>query len=89
MMEIMLKVKLALSNKFEMSDCRKLHYFLGIQVIHDRANQRLSLDQSQLANQILKRFSMLEYKPVMILLESSIQLKSAEISQSPVDQTLF
>ena len=32
---------------------------------------------------------MLECKPVTTLLESSIQLKLAEISQSPVDQTLF
>src|SRR5665213_396187 len=32
---------------------------------------------------------MLECKPVTTPLESSIQLKSAETSQSPVDQTLF
>src|SRR5665213_3340007 len=88
-METMSKVKSALSNEFEMTDCGKLHHFLGIQVTRDRANRRLSLDQSQLANQILKRFGMLECKPVTTPLESSIQLKSAEISQSPVDQTLF
>src|SRR5665213_3374868 len=87
--ETMLKVKLALSNKFEMTYCGELHHFFGIQMTHDRANRRLSLDQSQLANQILKRFGMLECKPVTTPLESSIQLKSAEISQSPVDQTLF
>src|SRR5665213_2460535 len=88
-METMSKVKLALSNEFEMTDCGELHHFLGIRVTRDRANQRLSLDQSQLANQILKRFGILECKPVTTPLESSIQLKSAEISQSPVDQTLF
>lgn len=71
-METMSKVKLALSNEFEMTDCGELHYFLGIQVTRDRANRRVSLDQSQLANQILKRFGMLECKPVTMPLESSI-----------------
>ena len=89
MIEIMSKVKLTLSNEFEMSDCRELHHFLGIQVTRDQANWRLSLDQSQLANQILKRFGMSECKPVMTPLESSIQLKLAEILQSSVNQTLF
>ena len=84
-METMSKVKLALSNEFEMTDCGELHHFLGIRVTRDRANRRLSLGQSQLANQILKRFGMLECKPVTTPLELSIQLKSAEISQSPVD----
>ena len=48
--ETMLKVKLVLSNKFEISDCGELHHFLRIRVTRDRANRRLSLDQSQLAN---------------------------------------
>ena len=46
MIETMSKVKLALSNEFEMSDCRELYHFLGIQVICDQANWRLSLEQS-------------------------------------------
>src|SRR5665213_2753957 len=72
-----------------MSDCGELHHFLRIQVTCDQVNQRLSLDQSQLANQILIRFGISECKPVITLLESLIQLKSAETLQSPVNQTLF
>ena len=85
----MSKIKSALSKEFEMTDCGELHQFLGIQITCDRANQRISLDQSQLANQIMSRFGMTECNPVTTPLDPSIQLKSAETSQSPVDQTLF
>jgi hypothetical protein len=89
--ETMLKIKSALSKEFEMTDCGELHQFLGIRITRDRANRRISLDQSQLANQIMIRFGMTECNPVATPLDISIQLKSAdkETSQSPIDQTLF
>ena len=89
--ETMKNLKFALSNKFEMTDCGKLYHFLGIQITRDRANQSISLNQSQLANQIMIRFGMTECNPVATPLDASIQLKSADkdISQSPINQTLF
>jgi len=89
--EAMSKIKSALSREFEMSDCGELHQFLGIRITRDRANRRISLDQSQLANQIMSRFGMEECNPVTTPLDPSIQLKSADkdTSQSPVDQNLY
>src|SRR5271170_8352377 len=76
--EAMSKIKSALSREFEMSDCGKLHQFLGIRITRDRANRRISLDQSQLANQIMSRFGIEECNPVTTPLDPSIQLKSAD-----------
>ena len=71
----MLKIKSVLSIKFKISDYSELYHFLKIQMIYDQANWRVSLNHSQLANQILIRFGMSECKPVIILLDPSIQLK--------------
>ena len=76
--ETMKNLKFALSNKFEMTDCGELYHFLGIQITRDRANRNISLSQSQLANQIMIRFGMIECNLVTIPLDISIQLKLAD-----------
>lgn len=63
-LELLKTTKESLNASFDMRDLGELHYFLGIQVMRDRANKTISLSQSTYVETVLKRFGMQECKPV-------------------------
>ena len=65
------KLKSELKKAFEMTDCGEVHHFLGIRITRDRSKRHISLDQSHLADQVLKRHGMHDCKPSLTPLETS------------------
>src|SRR5271170_1872384 len=74
----MQKLKLELKNAFKMTDCGEIHHFLGLRVIRDQANRKLTLDQEHFTDQILSRFRMSDCKPALTPLDPSVHLTCAE-----------
>ena len=70
----MTELKLELKKAFEMTDCGELHHFLGISITRDRSKRLMTLDQSHLANQVLKRHSIQDCKPISMPLDPGIKL---------------
>ena len=68
------KLKSELKKAFEMTDCGELHNFLGIRITRDRSKRKMTLDQSQFANQVLKRHGMIDCKPISMPLDPAIHL---------------
>ena len=66
------KVKSLLSDKFEMTDMKELHYFLGIQVIRTPAG--IMISQRHYILNLLYKFGMAECKSVATLLDRNIKL---------------
>ena len=54
--ELLNKVKIELSEKFEMKDMGEAFYVLGIQIFRDRKSRILSINQEKYLHSILKRF---------------------------------
>ena len=66
------RVKSLLSNKFEMTDMKELHYFLGIEVI--RTPTGILISQWHYILNLLYKFRMAECKSVPTLLDRNLQL---------------
>jgi transposase InsO family protein len=60
----LLQIKEELSQKFEMKDLGKLHFFLGMEVERNRDERLLRINQIKYLKEILKRFRMEECKPI-------------------------
>jgi hypothetical protein len=69
-----LKVKAALSKKFEMVDFGEVSMVLGINVTRDRRKGTLQLDQERYAEEVLARFNMADCKPISIPLSTDQKL---------------
>ncbi|CAB0002804.1 unnamed protein product, partial [Nesidiocoris tenuis] len=67
------KVKSSLAHHFEMKDLGPIHRCLGMNVTRDRARRQLSIDQTHYIEQVLKRFSMENCKPVSTPMESDVK----------------
>ena len=61
--------KRELGERFEMEDKNEVHFILGMQVIRDRRNRVLTIDQRAFISSILERFNMADCKPVATPLE--------------------
>ena len=66
------KVKSLLSNKFEMTDMKELHYFLGIEVIRTPAG--IMISQRHYILNLLYKFGMTECKSVATPLDRNLKL---------------
>jgi hypothetical protein len=69
-----LKVKAALSKKFEMVDFGEVSMVLGINVTRDRRKGTLQLNQEKYAEDVLRRFNMEDCKPITIPLSTDQKL---------------
>jgi hypothetical protein len=76
----------ALKQEFTMKDLRPLHHFLGVSVQH-RADG-FFLTQRQFALDILERAGMVDYKPVLMLVDMQAKV-SAESEPHVADLTHF
>ena len=57
-------VKSLLAKKFEMKDLGPANFILGMQIRRDREKQKLWLRQEKYIKEILKKFNMIDCKPV-------------------------
>ncbi len=78
-------LKQALQTKSKVNDSGKLKFIVGIEVIRDRKNKKISFTQRQYVRDILKRFNMTNCKPASTPLIPGIKLgKTGIISNSDV-----
>ncbi len=78
-------LKQALQSKFKVNDLGKLKFIVGIEVICDRKNKKISFTQRQYVRDILKRFNMTNCKSAFTPLIPGIKLgKIGIISNSNV-----
>ena len=73
-----LKVKSALSKKFEMVDFGEVSTVLGMRVTRDRKRGLLQIDQEKYAREVLRRFNMEECKPISIPLSTGDKLSQEQ-----------
>ena len=82
-------VKNALSLKFDLKDMWKLHYFLGMSVVHDEAQNTIWIGQPAYIEKLLVKFGMQECKPVGTPTDTSVSLVQAAEGDECVDQHLY
>jgi len=73
-------------NKFEMSDLGNLTYFLGIEF--EMNSQGILIHQRKYSQDVLKRFNMLNCKPISTPVDTRVKL-SLENDEKEVNPTLF
>jgi hypothetical protein len=73
-----------MQNEFEMSLLEELSLFLGLQ-IHQR-NQGIFISQTKYIREIIKRFGMEDYKPVITPMQTSCKLRKDDNSKSIVQR---
>jgi hypothetical protein len=80
--KLIVECKKRLASKFEMKDLGLMHYFLGLEVW--QSPERIFLNQGKYTVEILKRFDMLECKPM----EAKLKLL-VDTSSELIDATLY
>jgi hypothetical protein len=78
--------KKRLASEFEMKDLGLIHYFLGLEVW--QSPERIFLNQGKYTVKILKRFDMLECKPMNKPMEAKLKLL-VDTSSYLIDATLY
>jgi hypothetical protein len=70
--KLITECKRRLSLEFEMKDLGLMHYFLGLEVW--QSLERIFLNQGKYTVEILKRFDMLECKPMNTPMEEKLKM---------------
>jgi hypothetical protein len=84
--KLIAECKKRLALEFEMKDLGLMHYFLGLEVW--QSPKRIFLNQGKYTVEILKRFDMLECKPMKIPMEAKLKLLVVT-SSDLIDATLY
>ena len=79
-------VKKALADKFEAHDLGEAHYFLGIDIVRDRAARTVSLSQKRLTAELVDKYGMGDCKAKTVPLSTSDKLTKSE--GQPLDNCL-
>jgi hypothetical protein len=69
-----------MQNKFEMSLLGEISFFLGIQI--RQSNQGIFISQTKYIREMLKRFGMEDYKPVITPMQTNCKLSKDDDSKS-------
>jgi hypothetical protein len=84
--KLITECKKRLASEFEMKDLGLMHYFLGLEVW--QSPEKIFLNQGKYAVEILKRFDMLECKPMNTPMEMKLKLL-VDTSSELIDATLY
>jgi hypothetical protein len=84
--KLIVECKRRLASEFEMKDLGLMHYFLGLEVW--QSPERIFLNQGKYMVEILKRFDMLECKPMNTPMEAKLKLL-VDTSSELIDATLY
>jgi hypothetical protein len=84
--KLIVECKKRLASEFEMKDLGLMHYFLGLEVW--QSPERIFLNQGKYTVEILKRFDMLECKPMNTPMEAKLKLL-VDTSSELIDATLY
>jgi hypothetical protein len=84
--KLIVECKKRLASKFEMKDLGLMHCFLGLEVW--QSPERIFLNQGKYTVEILKRFDMLECKPMNTPMEAKLKLLVDTLSEL-IDATLY
>jgi hypothetical protein len=71
----LLQIKEELNQKFEMKDLGELHFLLGMEVERNRDERLLRINQIKYLKEILKRFGMVDCKPIGVPLDPKVKLQ--------------
>jgi hypothetical protein len=75
------KIKDSLKQRFNMSNLGTCHFYLGIEVIHDRPRRTLRLSQTAYLSKVLQDFGIEHYNnKITSLIETSSRLMPANPS---------
>jgi hypothetical protein len=83
--KLITECKKRLASEFEMKDLRLMHCFLGLEVWQ---SPEKILNQGKYTVEILKRFDMLECKPMTTPMEAKLKLL-VDTSSELIDATLY
>ena len=84
-----ISVKKALSEKFDVKDLGELNYFLGVQVVQDRKDDKAWTGQPTFTESILKKYGMEEAKPIKTPVNANSKLVKASEESELADQGLY
>ena len=77
-MKMVKSVKNLLAKKFDMKDLRPANFILGMQITRDREKRKLWLGQEKYIKEILKKFNMMDCKPVGTPMSSGTKLSAEQ-----------
>jgi hypothetical protein len=83
------KLKNNLSVRFKMTDMGKLHYCLGVNIVHDEERQCLWLHQQQYIENILKKFGLDGANPVSTPADYNVKLQKNDGVSTEVNSTIY
>ncbi len=72
------EVKRALAKKFDIKDMGKLHHFLGMKIVQDKATGKVWIGQPAYTESLLQKFDMETAKAVATPVETCVALSTAE-----------
>jgi hypothetical protein len=85
-MELMRQVKESLSKEFEMTDLGEMSHYLGMQIIRDRKNRTIHLNQAAYITKILKKFGMENCVAVSTPMDPKIKLETRKPEEASADK---
>lgn len=75
-------IKRLLSNEFEMTDIGRANTFLGIHIERDENTGTIKIGQAEYFRRMLRKFNMMDCKPIATPIENGLDLKKGEINQN-------
>lgn len=84
-MELIDEVKMKMGTCVEVTDLGKLHWLLGIEVVHDRESHMLQLSQQAYIEEIICHFNFDKLCPVSTPMQTGLNLSTAQ-SPTTADQ---
>jgi len=85
---LMRQVKDSLSKEFEMTDLGEISHYLGMQIIRNRQNRTIHINQTAYINTILKRFGLEGCVAVSTPMDPKIKL-AQRTDEAPTDKHLY
>ena len=85
----MQEVKDSLSSRFKMKDLGKLHYCLGISIVHDEYKKCLWMHQQQYIKNMLEKYGLSDANTVSTPGDLSVKLKKDDGFSKNIDSVLY